>query len=729
MELGLIAAAMGTWAAGSALALAQPASAAAAPVTSLISAPENGASGPAQSVGFQHASSDGTRVFFTTEGNLVPADTDGLVDVYERAGGHTTLVSVSGAGASGSADIFFEGASSDGTRVFFLTTENLIGADTDGLYDVYERSGGQTTLLSVPGEGASGSARTMFFEGASSDGTRVFFMTDERLVSGDTDGAPDVYERSGGQTTLLSAAGEGASGSAKDARFVSTSSDGARVFFDTTENLVGADTDGLRDVYERSGGRTTLVSAPGFLRNGSAQEAIFAGASNDGTRVFFETTENLVGGDADGLHDIYERFGGQTTIVSAPGAGASGSPQVIAFKGASADGTRIVFETTENLVGGDIDGQLDVYERSAGQTTLLSAPGVGASGSAESALFAGASSDGTRVFFHTTGNLAGADTDALIDVYERSGSQTTLVSAPGVGASGSPDRSIFAGASSDGTRVFFDTTENLVGADTDGLLDIYERFSGETTLVSVPGVGASGSAQDIHFRGASSDGTRVFFQTAENLVGADSDGLSDLYESRLTNTPPAIEAVGDRAVGTGEQLQLTVSATDPEGDGLSYSASNLPPGASFDPASRTFTWTPSSDQAGSYTVRFQVSDGGASDAEDITITVSEAPTADSGGGSGTGDDSGTADTTAPETIKGKGPKRRIEKPIAKFSFSSNEPGSSFECKIDKREAKPCSSPIVARRLKTGKHTFSVTAIDAAGNRDLTPAIWKFRVAR
>jgi hypothetical protein len=32
-----------------------------------------------------------------------------------------------------------------------------------------------------------------------------------------------------------------------------------------------------------------------------------------------------------------------------------------------------------------------------------------------------------------------------------------------------------------------------------------------------------------------------------------------------------------------------------------------------------------------------------------------------------------------------------------------------------------------KKLKDGKHTFTATAIDAAGNRDLSPASWKFKV--
>jgi len=68
-----------------------------------------------------------------------------------------------------------------------------------------------------------------------------------------------------------------------------------------------------------------------------------------------------------------------------------------------------------------------------------------------------------------------------------------------------------------------------------------------------------------------------------------------------------------------------VTAWDPNDDVLTYSADNLPPGASFDPGTRVFSWTPVSGQAEAYPgVLFTVTDDGTpplSDSEVITITV------------------------------------------------------------------------------------------------------------
>jgi len=63
-----------------------------------------------------------------------------------------------------------------------------------------------------------------------------------------------------------------------------------------------------------------------------------------------------------------------------------------------------------------------------------------------------------------------------------------------------------------------------------------------------------------------------------------------------------------------------------------------------------------------------------------------------------------------------------------FAFSANEPAARFECKLDRRPFRPCRSP---RRYQVapGRHAFRVFAIDAAGNRDRTPALARFAVRR
>lgn len=85
------------------------------------------------------------------------------------------------------------------------------------------------------------------------------------------------------------------------------------------------------------------------------------------------------------------------------------------------------------------------------------------------------------------------------------------------------------------------------------------------------------------------------------------------------NHAPVLAAVGDQAVNENAPLTFCVSATDEDGGTLTYSATGLPDGVSFE--NRIFSWTPNYEQAGSYQVTFTVSDGELTDSEQITITV------------------------------------------------------------------------------------------------------------
>jgi tripartite motif-containing protein 71 len=90
------------------------------------------------------------------------------------------------------------------------------------------------------------------------------------------------------------------------------------------------------------------------------------------------------------------------------------------------------------------------------------------------------------------------------------------------------------------------------------------------------------------------------------------------------NRPPVMATIGNKTVDEDKTLEFTISATDPDENevALSFAASNIPAGAAFNPATRTFSWTPGYDQAGEYTVVFTVTDsGGLSDSETVTIAV------------------------------------------------------------------------------------------------------------
>ena len=117
----------------------------------------------------------------------------------------------------------------------------------------------------------------------------------------------------------------------------------------------------------------------------------------------------------------------------------------------------------------------------------------------------------------------------------------------------------------------------------------------------------------------------------------------------------------EKTVTEGETLTFGVTATDPDGDPVSLSASGVPEGADaalFSAGSgagavnRSFSWTPDSTRAagGPYTVTFTASDGVRSANLAVTITVLDAPAGDGSGGTaqdgtGTTDSGGTTQAT------------------------------------------------------------------------------------
>ena len=74
-----------------------------------------------------------------------------------------------------------------------------------------------------------------------------------------------------------------------------------------------------------------------------------------------------------------------------------------------------------------------------------------------------------------------------------------------------------------------------------------------------------------------------------------------------------------------------------------------------------------------------------------------------------------ADTTAPKVIGVKAPKK-TKAAWVKVSFKSNENSSAFKCRLNKGKWKSCKSPWKTPRLKQGKNTISIQAIDRAGNK-------------
>jgi len=131
----------------------------------------------------------------------------------------------------------------------------------------------------------------------------------------------------------------------------------------------------------------------------------------------------------------------------------------------------------------------------------------------------------------------------------------------------------------------------------------------------------------------------VLFTVTDNGVPAQSDSETITISIGEGNRPPELSSIGDRTVAEGDTLEFIITATDPDGDILSYPVpADLPSGATFTDNgddTATFSWTPDFGQANNYQITFAVVDDGLpseNDTEVIMITVGEdnrLPTLDS----------------------------------------------------------------------------------------------------
>jgi Tol biopolymer transport system component len=101
----------------------------------------------------------------------------------------------------------------------------------------------------------------------------------------------------------------------------------------------------------------------------------------------------------------------------------------------------------------------------------------------------------------------------------------------------------------------------------------------------------------------SPDGTKIAYASSQNAATD-----RDLYVGQVSyDRPPQFVGFQDETIPACVPFSTQLSATDPDGEPLTYSASYLPSGATFSPSTRVFNWV--YPQPGSYFIVFRVEDG------------------------------------------------------------------------------------------------------------------------
>jgi len=175
---------------------------------------------------------------------------------------------------------------------------------------------------------------------------------------------------------------------------------------------------------------------------------------------------------------------------------------------------------------------------------------------------------------------------------------------------------------------------------------VHETIDGGSTVVLYATVNGAVVATLIDVTGAafSSSGTATFTVSAGDtygfrLGGSSNDGSPspnmrgtftvDLPEAPV-NTAPVLDSIANQHVEEGSTLHFTASATDADaGQTVTYSLVGAPAGASIDPATGVFSWTPVDDDPtgtgqDDYTFTVKATDSGspaASDEQEVIVTV------------------------------------------------------------------------------------------------------------
>ena len=347
----------------------------------------------------------------------------------------------------------------------------------------------------------------------------------------------------------------------RDGRFVA--------FHSNASNLVPGDGNGGSDVFvhDAQSGTTEIVSVDSAGVEGNSGSYAPA-LSADGRFVVFPSfASNLVSGDTNGRMDMFvrDRQAGTTERVSVDSSGGEAN-QDCGGSSISADGRFVVFQSAAtNLVAGDANSRSDIFlhDRQTGTTELVSVDSTGAQGNGDSGSCVISADGSLVVFISSADNLVPGDTNGWTDVFvrDRQASTTERVSVDSSGTQADADCGV-GGApaiSADGRYVAFQTdATNLVAGDTNGSYDIFvrDRQSGTTEIVSIDSTGTLGNAGS-QTPCISADGRLVVFESdASNLIAADGNGWTDVFER-------------DRQ--TGRTTRLSVSTAGGESSGPSYS--------------------------------------------------------------------------------------------------------------------------------------------------------------
>ena len=291
----------------------------------------------------------------------------------------------------------------------------------------------------------------------------------------------------------------------------SLSGDGRIVVFESTANLAGvAGSSGFRAI------RADLSNNPVAFTQLGMSRAVTPAVSQDGSRIAFASTEDLVGTNPDRNSEIFLSNG--TTVsqltdtspadISTRVGDGNSQPSI------TDDGGIIAFSSNRNLTGLNEDHNFEVLtiDTTTGVITQITS-----SVEIVDATEAKISGDGSHVAFVRDASRGQGNTRDLI-LHDRTGARTVTAANGRVGLSMTYGRAI----SDDGSRVVYSAET----APNQSQVFLFDERSGATMQITA----LSARADDVPLHPTiSGDGKRVAFATRRNVIGGNNDRSVELY--------------------------------------------------------------------------------------------------------------------------------------------------------------------------------------------------------
>ena len=311
-------------------------------------------------------------------------------------------------------------------------------------------------------------------------------------------------------------------------QFEGMTEDGSRVYFTTTEDLAegNTDDDSSVDLYvwsEASDTITRISTGPATEGNTDACNATWI------ARCGVEVVPSLRG-----VEPKPTEFGFEDRAVHGGALRLGFSFSNATDNSIAADTSDIYFYSPEQFVASKgIPGRRNLYVYRSGQIEYVATLDA----DRPTTRFQVAP-DGGRAAFITDSRLTTYDNEGYDEMYTFTPASERLVCVSCKPSGEPPTHDVFGSSNglfmSDDGRTFFATEDSLLPADTNGLTDVYEYVEGRPRLIS-SGVAdiQKSSLGEAGLVGVSADGVDVYFSTYNQLVANDQNGqLLRFYDAR-----------------------------------------------------------------------------------------------------------------------------------------------------------------------------------------------------